>query len=254
MLFSLLLWPALALAKEQMVIAGDDASQSAYSSGWKSDSGGSGFGGWTFQSASSGDKSYAGFFIATQEQNPEMKNAAIQGKAFGLFANGSSFEIASAFRPLNKPLGVGESFSFLLGNGKIEKKGDTDDPATGSIGITLRTGNESGGVDAYNKGARFEFGYYEGQGNYQVYDGEENHDTGVAVTDAGLSVSLTLVTADSYDLEITTLADKKTTKLSGRKLGGTAGGAIDSFCIFNRDGEKSDAFFNGFQVSKESDK
>ena len=108
-------------------------------------------------------------------------------------------------------------------------------------------------MDDYNKGVRFEFGFYEGQGNYQVYDGEEKHDTGVAFTDAGLSVTFTLVTADTYALEITTLADKKTTKLSGRKLAGTAAGALDSFSIFNRDGEKSDAFFNGFQVTKETD-
>lgn len=245
-----LLVPLLALGKNQ--IAHDDASEAAYDAEWKSDSnGGSGFGPWMQQTLTSGDPSHAGFFVATQENNPDLNNIVAKNKAFGMYANGTSFEVASAFRSLSKPLGVGESFSFALEHDRFEKKFDTDATAAGSIGITLRTGNQAASIDDYNKGARFEFGYYAGQQNYQIYDGEENHDTGVPFTDAGLTVKLTLLTADTYDLEITTLADKKTVKLSGRKLGGAAGGTLNSLCIFDRNGEKFDAYFNSFEVSKD---
>lgn len=245
-----LLFPLLALAKDQ--IAQDDASQSAYSSEWKSGSnGGSGFGPWTQQTLTSGDPSNAGFYIATQENNADLNGIAVGGKAFGMFANGVSFEVASAFRAFSKPLGVGESFSFTMEHDRFEKKFDSDSSAAGAIGITLRTGDQAGSIEDYNKNARFEFGIYGGQANYQIYDGEENHDTGVPFTDAGLSIKFTLLTADTYDLEITTLADKKTTKLSNRKLGGASGGSLDSFCIFDRNGEKADAYFNSFAVGKE---
>jgi len=49
-------------------------------------------------------------------------------------------------------------------------------------------------------------------------------------------------------LEIQTAADKKLTKLPSRRL--ARAGAITSLAIFNRDGEKTDAFFNGLQVAR----
>jgi hypothetical protein len=42
------------------------------------------------------------------------------------------------------------------------------------------------------------------------------------------------------------LGTQKVTRLKGRTLAGT--GTIESFCIFNRDGEKADAFFNSFKI------
>ena len=238
-----------ARAGEQRILAEDDASTTAYSAGWKATGGGTGFRDWTFQTlkAATGE-AHAGFYLA-ESGHAELKGVGIRGKAFGLFANGTGFEAAAAFRQFKKPLAIGQTFSFLINHGTIAKKFDKDDPATGSIGITLRTGNAAGNAGDYNKQARFEFGCYEGARNYQIYDGDSAHDTGVPLTDGGLSVSLTLLTADTYDIEITSLADKKTTKLSARKLGGTAGGKIESLCIFNRDGERADAFFNGFQVT-----
>jgi len=237
------------------ILAEDDATDGAYKTGWKTDGGGSGFTDWVLQSvhAPSGD-SYSGYFIAdTAGANADGAAVAIGGKAFGMFANGVSFEVAEAFRGLKKPLAVGQTFSFLMKSGDFVKKFATDDPGAGSVGITLRTGNESASVDDYNKEARFEFGSYAGKPNYQIYDGETTQDSGIPVSDGGVTVSVTLATADTYDLEVTTLADKKKTTLKGRKLGGQAGGAIGSFCIFDRNGEKNDAFFNGFQVTGKSE-
>jgi hypothetical protein len=46
------------------------------------------------------------------------------------------------------------------------------------------------------------------------------------------------------------MKDKKLTKLPGRKF--RSGTPIQSFAIFNRNGEKYDAFFNQFQVAHET--
>ena len=239
-------------AGDRRVLAEDDASNTAYKDAWTSSGAGLGFRDWTLRTlkAQSGE-SNAGFFIAEKSRNNELSGVAIRDKAFGLYANGHGFEIAAAFRALKKPLAVGQTFSFLLKHGAFEKKFAQDDPAKGSIGITLRTGNACETVADYNKAARFEFGCYDGSPTYRIFDGETEHDTGIVLTAGGLSVSLTLVTADTYDLEVTTLADKKTTVFPGRKLGGTVGGKIESFCAFDRNGEKSDAYFNGFQITGE---
>jgi hypothetical protein len=254
LLLASLLCTLSANAGERVNIADDDAAQDAYSSGWPEGKASGGFGAWTHKNLQgSGGDTYSGFYMATKANNPELKGAAIRDKAFGLFANGTGFEAATAYRALEKPLAVGDSFSFIFQNGEIVKKFSTDEEGSGSgIGLALRNGNQAGSTDDYNKDARFEIGFYKGKSTYQIIDGESSQDSGVSFTDGGVSVTVTLVTADTYDLEITTLADKKTTKLPGRKLGGTAGASLDSFCIFNRNGEKSDAYFNGFQISREA--
>ncbi len=240
--------PLCAFAGERVNVAEDDAA--SYGDGWKTEGSGIGFGAWKFQEAHGDGESHSGHFIADPANNPGIEAVAPKKKAFGMYANGVSFEASTGFRAFNKPLQKGDSFSFLMKGGPIEKKFDQDDPGTGSIGLTLRNGNISESADDYNKGARFEIGYYEGQPNYQIYDGGENHDSGVPCSEKGITATVTVTDADTYDLEITDLADQKMTKLAGRKFSGT--GTIESFCIFNRDGEKSDGFFNGFQVSKES--
>lgn len=238
------------LFSEQVNIADDDANQSAYAVGWESGkNGGEGFGPWTLTTEGNDENRHSGFFIATTENNSDLNGIASKGKAFGLFANGESFEQAVAFRPFTKPLAVGDSFSFSLEHGAIEKKFEKDDPAGGSIGLVLRAGNEASGVGDYNKGAIFEFGFYKGKDNYQVIDGSPNSDTGVLWTDAGVSVTCTITGKETYDLEIVTLKDKKITKLPGRKI---KGDPIASFAIFDRNGEQYDAFFNSFQVSREA--
>lgn len=251
-------WFALVMfaqAKERQVVAEDNAATPPYKEGWKSTGGGSGFGEWTFQTLKAeGVESHAGFYIAETANQPDLHGVALQDKAFGLYANGVRFEVAAAFRPMKKSLAVGQTFSFLIEHGSaFTKKFNEDDPGTGSIGLTLRTGDAAGSVDDYNHGARFEFGAYEGKATYQIYDGGTESDTGIPLATGGLSVSFTLTAPDSYELEVTTLADHKTTTLKDRHLGGEAGGLIESFCIFDRDGEKYDAYFNGFQVLGDSE-
>ena len=229
-------------AKEQVPVAEDDASKPAYGGGiGDGKNGGTGFGPWIVKTTVlAGQESHAGMFIADTEANADLMNVGINRKAFGLFANGVGFEAVTAFRPFGRTLAPGMAFSFTMKHGEFVKKFDTDDPAPGSTGITLRTGNANANTDDYNRGARWEFGAYEGQGNYQVFDGEAKQDTGIPTSDGGLSVTFILTGPDTYDLEVTKLDGKKTTKLKGRKLGGTAGGPLESFCVFNRDGEKAD--------------
>ena len=238
---------ALASAKDPSPAARDDASQDAYSGGWNESGGGSGFGSWKFQESHGATDSFAGHFLAASTNNPELEPIASGGKAFGLYANGSEFETAAAFRAFSTALKAGDSFTFQMVNDPIEQKGSQDNPGAGAVGLTLRSGNAADAPDDYNKGSRFEIINLKGQGNYQVYDGETSHDTGVAYSDKGVTVKLTLTSVDTYDLEITRLADKKTTTLSGRRFSGS--GNIESLCIFDRNGEKADGFFNNFTVS-----
>ena len=247
------LW-SVVQAKPLDVIGDDDASNTEYTNnGWVSDKGdGSGFKKWSLQTKTGeGGNSHAGFYIASADAKPDLNGIAMRGKAFGMFANGTAFEAASAaFRPFDKPLKVGQSFSFLMEHGQMVKKFDTDVAGGGSCGLTLRTSNDATGVDDYNKDVRFEIGYYKNDSGdaYNVYDGDGMKKLDVPFTDAGLAITFTLITEDTYDLEVTTLSNRQTVKLAGRKLNGTAGAPITSFCIFDRNGETDDVYFNGFQI------
>lgn len=239
------------LAAPQDVVSQDDASMGDYRSGWESDKGGgNGFGKWNLQvkQASEGE-SHAGFFTATPSQNKDLNGIVIGGKAFGCFANGTDYEATAAFRSFDRPLQVNQSFSFQMEGGQFVRKFETDSGDGGSYGVTLLN-DVSGttGTDDYNKGVRFEFGYYQEDGAYLVYDGDGKKKLDVPFTDAGLSATVTLTGPDTYNLEVTTLTNKKTFRFEKRKLGGTAGSKIGGFCLFDRNGETNDVFFNGLQV------
>lgn len=246
---------ALATASDRINIAEDEASHSAYGGGWgEGKNAGTGFGAWVLvKEGGAREDSHSGYFIAQTGTQSDLEGVAIGGKAFGMFANGVDYEVACAFRTLDSPLAVGDSFSLMMETSEFARKFATDDTRPGIIGFSLRTGSAAGSCDDYQAGARLQFGFYEGDGNYQVYDGEDSHDTGVPFSTGGISVTATLVSPDTYDLEITVLETKETTKLAGRKLGGEAGSPIDSFAIYNRDGETGDTYFNGFQVSRAAD-
>jgi hypothetical protein len=238
---------------ESTVIAEDDASESAYSGGWdNTKNGGSGFTAWALTTEGNDTDRHSGFFIASTKDNPDLNGIAKNDKAFGTYANGFGFEQAVAYRGFEKPLQAGDSFSFMMENSPFEKKFDKDDPTPGSIGLVLRSGNASASVADYNKDALFEIGYYQGKNNYQIYDGSgaDKADSGVAFDDNGISVTVTLTGADTYDLEIQTMKDKTIVKLPHRKLSNA--GTIQSMAVFNRNGEKYDAFFNQFQVARQT--
>ena len=182
------------ILSEPTNVAEDDASQSAYSGGWdNTKNGGSGFSNWALTTEGNDSERHSGFFIAGKD-NQDLNGIEKNEKAFGLYANGSGFEQAVAYRGFTKPLQAGDSFSFMMEHGAIEKKFDKDDPTPGSIGLVLRSSNANSSVADYNKDAVFEFGFYQGKNNYQVYDGSgaDKADSGVPFVDSGVSVTVTL--------------------------------------------------------------
>jgi hypothetical protein len=239
----------LSLRAEPELVAHDNASNAAYFDGWKNVEA-KGFGEWAFQETISKDQSYAGHFIADRDQNEDLDHCAIDNKAFGLFANGTGFEQAVAFRAFKEALQAGDTFTILLEHGEIGKKFESDDDAKGAIGFALRSGNETGSVNDYKTGARFILTFKQGGENYVITDSEESFDTEVPWSDAGMQIKFTLTGDDSYDLEVTTLATMETKKFANRNLGGDSAKPIESVALFNRDGEKSDAFFNSLRVER----
>ncbi len=241
---------AAAAFAELTNIAEDDASKSEYGGSWDSGkNGGSGFGSWTMTTDGNDADRHSGFFIASTDTNKDLNNIAKEGKAFGMFANGAGFEQAVAYRSFIKPLEAGDSFSFMMENGRFEKKYEKDETGGHAVGLVLRTDNATSSTTDYNSGAMFEFGYYQGTDNYQIHDGTATSDSGVAFTDAGVTVTVTVTGSDSYDLEIQTMNDKKLTKLPGRKF--KSSGEIESLAVFNRNAEKNDVYFNQFQVARD---
>lgn len=251
----LALLPLPSFSADRVNIAEDDASHSAYNGGWNSDmNSGSGFGSWVLRLNISGQNdSHAGFFVGDKSTQGELDNAAPNGRALAMYANGISYEAAVAFRTLNEALKEGDSFSLLMETDDFKRKFESDDSRPGSVGFSLRSGQASESWDDFQVGERLRVSADQGETNYQIKDGEDSADSGVPITAAGISVAVTLVGPDTYDLEITPLDSKETTKLAGRKLGGDAGAPIESFSIFDIDGEYQDAYFNGFQVSRSAD-
>ena len=109
-----------------------------YGNGWTSGSnGGTGFGAWTL-SSSGGTNGYAGAFLGSPS------DASITGmptnsnsRSFALYANTSSGSFVNAERGFSKPLGVGDSFSFVWGI-------NWDSGSGGNKGFNIYSGGTSG--------------------------------------------------------------------------------------------------------------
>lgn len=231
------------------VVAGgrlDVASAPAYEGGWKEGTGqAEPWEGWILRANGNPDKkSYAGFYLAKQEEKSGSASVATEGRSFAIFADGEGFQEAAAFRGFAKPLEANRSFSVDFVTPVPKSNAGT----TGSIGLTLRNRKKADDPADYNAGARFELTAIEGQGNYQIFDGSQPSDSGLAVSPAGFRVEFTLKTADTYDLKLYPLSGGSPVELKDRKLGGTAGAPLESFSIFNRDSEQN-AFFNRLRLN-----
>jgi len=251
-LFSVFSFPfAAAWALTQLNVGEDQANQGMYSGGWNVGSGGdNGFFAWKMASKSESEGSFAGPYLAKLGEKPEIAPITTD-RAFALFANGKSYEESAAFRGIAIPLEPGDNFSFEILHGPFQQKGEQDDPAPGEVGVIYRTGNAAGSVEDINVGTRLRFFAREGSENYLINDKEKEFDTGIPITQEALALTLTLVDADTYDLEVISLRDKSVKLLEGRKFGGEAGTPIQSLAFFNRDAETHDFFFNNFQLSRD---
>ena len=230
------------------ILAGrvDSASLATYGSEWKDGAGVSdGWEGWTLRANGNPDaKSYAGFYLAKQEEKSGSASVATDGKSFALFADGEGFQESAAFRGFAKPLEVNQAFSVDI----ITPLPKSNSGTAGSIGLTLRNGKKAEAPGDYNAGARFEIAALEGKANYEIFDGSQPSDSGLPISPAGLRIEFTLKTPDTYDLKLYPLSGGAPIELKDRKLGGNTGSPLDSLAIFNRDSEQN-AFFNRLRLN-----
>ncbi len=239
------------LAKAQVNVADDDANQGMYSGGWNQGSGGdNGFFAWRMVAKSDGEESFAGHYLANQNDHGVI-SVISDNRAFALFANGCGFEESVAFRGIAVPLEPGDNFSFDILHGPFEQKGDSDDPNPGEVGVSYRHGNADQSVEDADQGVRLRFFAREGAANYLVTDAESEFDTGIPITWEAVSLTVTMVDADTYDLEVINLRDQTAQLFQGRKFGGEPGAPIQSLAFFNRNSETHDFFFNNFQLSRD---
>ena len=240
--------PAWALT--QINVGEDQANQGMYNGGWNPGSGNdNGFFGWQFASKADGEGSFAGRYLGKLSEKSEVAPITTD-RVFALFANGKSYEESAAFRGIAIPLEPGDNFTFEILHGPFQQKGEQDDPAPSELGVTYRTGNASETIADIETGSRLRFFAREDSPNYLITDSEKEFDTGVPITQEALALTLTMVDADTYDLEIINLKDKSVKLLEGRKFGGVAGAPIQSLAFFNRNAEAHDFFFNNFQLSR----
>jgi hypothetical protein len=127
---------------------------------------------------------------------------------FGLWANNGG--ISTAARNFNTPMAAGDSFALRFDNNWVN---------TG--------GNEVGFALADNTGAvRFRFYLVGGQSTYRISDATSARDSGLAYTDGGLNLTVTLTSSNAYTLST-----------GGTNITGTlaaAGGAISRLIVENK--------------------
>jgi hypothetical protein len=237
-------------ALTQVNVGEDQANQGMYNGGWNPGSGNdNGFFGWQFAAKADGEGSFAGHYLGKVGEKSEVAPITTD-RVFALFANGKGYEESAAFRGIAVPLEPGDNFTFEVVHGPFQQKGEQDDPAPSEVGVTYRTGQADGAVTDIDTGARLRFFAREGSPNYLINDSEQEFDTGIPITQEALALTLTLVDADTYDLEVINLKDKSVKLLAGRKFGGEAGAPVQSLAFFNRNAETHDFFFNNFQLSR----
>lgn len=234
----------------QVNAADDDAGQGMYDGGWSNGSGGdNGFFPWKMVTKAEPDGSFAGHYTATTGDQHWVE-AITKNRAFALFANGRGYEESVAFRGIAVPLEPGDNFSFDILHGPFAQKGDQDNQTPGEVGVAYRSGNANESVADIDRGARLKFFAREGAPNYLIRDAEQEFDTGIPITWEALSLTVTMVDADTYDLEVINLRDQSRQLFEKRKFGGEGGASINSLAFFNRNAESNDFAFNNFQLSR----
>ena len=126
--------------------------------------------------------------------------------------------------------------------------------STGAGTIALFSLRDSSGS------ARFEFYFNGGDSYYTINDSNALvNDSGIPFTASGLHLVFTLVTADTYNLQVTRLSNTNNYTFAGRTLKGTAGNALSQLRFFYRNSDVGntacqDFFFNvGTSVGGSSD-
>ncbi len=252
----------------QTYIAGEDeAFYEAYQDGWQTgDWSGRGFKDWKLYapkydlSLDADGEHYAGFFIAEASVEADLGETAREGRAFGIFANGTGFEETVAFRAFERPLNTGDVFSLRFEFDGFGNKFDTDSDKISSVGVALRTSESATELAELVNGRALVVAVIEGLSTYQILDADSRFNTRVFLDPAGVEIGVTMREAGHYDLQITTLSDKVAHHFKNRKLKEetakegeteTASTELKSFALFNLNGGASNAYFGAFQLSRQ---
>ncbi|WP_236254563.1 glycoside hydrolase family 66 protein [Mucisphaera calidilacus] len=177
----------------------DQANDPAYDHGWTDGSdGGHGFGPWSLRATSTAG-GFAGFFRPDDAQDSRgLDNTgsdhASTGVTLASFANkGSGIEQATALRTLDETLdSAGDTFRVTFEHGTI----------TGQVGFTLREVSTAEVPSDYAIGSRFQLLALAGSANYQILDADGIFDTGVPLTDLGITAQVRLIDLHTYDLTL----------------------------------------------------
>ena len=246
----------------QTYIAGEDEAYfEAYADGWQTgDQSGRGFGAWQLlapEYTSEGEEQYAGFFIASADQETDLADFASYGKAFGIFANGTLFEETVAFRAFDRSLLPGDSFILRFKFNGFANKFDRDADQISSVGVALRNEATATSLDAIGEGRLFALAILEGFSTYQLFDGENRYNTRVFIDPLGVELGILIREDNRYDLQLMTLSDQvvhpfknRTFRLSQQKKNPDreTKHAVRSLALFNLNGGANNAYFNALQV------
>jgi hypothetical protein len=223
----------------------DNAADPAYAGGWLwGDDGGTGFGPWVLTGTGAINSQWNGFYIGSSTTNAAGQGPGIDvnGDSWGIYANNNNF--ATAFRQFNSPLQAGQTFSFSMDNGYINSGGPY-------VGFVLRNGNVTTTPTDYVTGWRFQFVFFGGSSDYQIYDNAGQSDSGIFFTPTGLRFVFTLTTTNTYSLQVIDNNTGATNSFSGT-LNGTPGSTVNSIALFNfgaGTSPASDCFFNSFKIT-----
>lgn len=257
------MFPFLACG-QSYIASEDEAFYNAYSDGWATgDNGGRGFGEWRLlapEYLSEDAEQYAGFFIAEASVEADLAGSAREGRAFGIFANGTGFEETVAFRSFDRPLGVGDVFSMRFEFDGFAKKFESDSgEGVSSVGVALRTRSEAGDLKALARGRAVVLAVVEGLSTYQILDADGRYNTRVFLDTEGVELGFTLRDEGRYDLQITTLSDQIAHHFEGRRLlteraaeapEPTVEPSPEAFAIFNLNGGRHNVYSGAFQISR----
>lgn len=258
-----LLCGVTALNAQSYVASEDEAYFDTYSDGWQTgDRGGRGFGEWTLYAPEYPEEDaqrYAGFFIAEADNEKDLAGAAREGRAFGIFANGTGFEETVAFRAFDRHLEAGDVFSLLFEFDGFVSKFEGDATEKSTVGIALRTVEQAGRTVELMRGRAMVVAATRGLSTYQIIDADPRFNTRVFLDSKGVEVGITLRPGGRYDLQLRTLSDNSVHRFSNRRLNldgreqSDSGDheSIKSFALFNLNGGRNNAYFGALQVSRQ---
>ncbi|MDG1242124.1 MAG: hypothetical protein P8R37_06750 [Opitutae bacterium] len=252
------------VAAQSFIAGEDEAFYEAYNDGWRTgDWSGRGFGQWRLfapEYAAAEEEQYVGFFIAYADKETDLAQTAREGKAFGIFANGTGFEETVAFRAFEQPLNVGDVFSLRFEFDGFNNKFERDSEKTSSVGVAMHLQTEINDSSELSEGRALVLAVIEGLSTYQILDADARFNTRVFLDSEGVEVGVTIGAAGRYDLQLTTLSDHVMHHFIGRTLKqaeSKKGGAVkldpqlNGFALFNLNGGKKNAYFGAFQISRQ---